>query len=292
MDEEQSQDTQPHGQRLRGAGREQRRATNGSQSQTGWCTTQGGKRVRLLLSHMMTAVPFTALFSLLVLAAVQGEAGASSLDQREGMVEMLLSLTNRRVRPDGEGGAGTPVVINVTFTFTHVVEMDADRGRLKTMGYLAMIWTDPQMRHAWRMPGLNLTSIHLDADSVWTPDIELYNTDTPSMKNLNRRDQVLMEPTDRIMWVPQLIFTSFCDPISGGDHSPKAAFNCTLKFGSWVYPESALDLLVADTVDMSEFFPNPRWRVESPTSRRVSRRFSCCPDSYVTAEFSFRLIQQ
>ena len=61
---------------------------------------------------------------------------------------------------------------------------------------------------------------------------------------------------------------------------------CELKFGSWTYDASKIELWnVTAEEDISDFTPNGEWTLESIPVQRNVDLYQCCPDPYITIDF-------
>ncbi|XP_076450079.1 acetylcholine receptor subunit alpha-type acr-16-like [Babylonia areolata] len=232
----------------------------------------------------MTPVLFASL-SLLLLSGLHQQAECSTAKEREAVVRELLKKSHRLVRPDGAGGRDTPVRVNISLSLLRILDVDELNGHMEGVAFLLFTWSDPRLSFS---PSTNVTSVRLDPSLIWTPDVELFNNKSPLMRNLASSNLVLVQSSGLIMWVPQISFFGLCEQAPGYFQT---AMNCTLRFGSWTYNGDDFDLRGPPAVDMSWYQPTGRWRINSSSVSRHVNRFSCCPEPYVTVEFTFHLVR-
>ncbi|KAL8579181.1 hypothetical protein ACOMHN_010765 [Nucella lapillus] len=233
----------------------------------------------------MNLLLFTLFSALLYSATLQRSVECSTSAGREAIVSSLLEDGGYRklVRPDGESGEGSAVVVNVNFTPIRFLKVDEMRGVIKMLGYLFITWKDP--RYTFNLG--NVSAVRLRAEDIWTPDIELYIPDSDGMRILTQKNLVVASQSGQMMWVPSVVVDSFCD------HSPyfRASTNCTLKFGSWVYSGHELDLQISGSqVDLSSYTPMGRWVLESATATRNVSFYDCCPEPYISIDYNFHVV--
>lgn len=100
-----------------------------------------------------------------------------------------------------------------------------------------------------------------------------------------------IENTGLVIWLPQAVYKSSCEiDVSA---FPFDIQNCHLKFGSWTYDQSKVDLeLLGNTeeIDRSEYMVSNAWHILSAPAKRNEVSYSCCPEQYV--DLTFRLIFQ
>lgn len=103
-----------------------------------------------------------------------------------------------------------------------------------------------------------------------------------------KRDALFVVESDgSVLWIPQAIFKSSCaiDIM----HFPFDVQICKMKFGSWTYDGSKIDLsFLYDTesgFDMTDYVPSNEWDIKTSYSRKNVIRYACCPEPYVDLTF-------
>ena len=65
---------------------------------------------------------------------------------------------------------------------------------------------------------------------------------------------------------------------------------CKLKFGSWSYTATALNLVnKSNSADISKYIESGEWELKSASLVRNVMKYSCCPDPYVDITYTIRL---
>nr|XP_021138980.1 neuronal acetylcholine receptor subunit alpha-5 isoform X3 [Columba livia] len=65
--------------------------------------------------------------------------------------------------------------------------------------------------------------------------------------------------------------------------------NCSMKFGSWTYDGSQVDIILEDyDVDKRDFFDNGEWEIVTATGSKGNRTDGCCWYPFVTYSFIIR----
>ncbi|KAL3876547.1 hypothetical protein ACJMK2_034388 [Sinanodonta woodiana] len=148
--------------------------------------------------------------------------------------------------------------------------------------------------------GLSLIQI-LDLDernqvlstNVWATYVSInYGADT---RLEERRDAlIVVEHDGSVVWIPQAIFKSSC-PIDIKKF-PFDVQTCKMKFGSWTYDGSKLDLqLLYETTsgfEFSDYIKSNEWDIVSSSAVRTVMIYTCCPEPYVDLTFTLKIRRQ
>ena len=92
-----------------------------------------------------------------------------------------------------------------------------------------------------------------------------------------------------VVWIPQAIFKSSCS--IDIRHFPFDVQTCHLKFGSWTYDGSKLDLqfLYGDQFEMNDYIPSNEWDILFSKADRNVKYYPCCPEPYVDLVFHIKI---
>ena len=85
-----------------------------------------------------------------------------------------------------------------------------------------------------------------------------------------------------ITWIPQAIYMSTCN--IDVTTFPFDKQNCSLKFGSWTYDGTKLDLDFLGDAKMTTddyFVANKAWNVLGTPAKRNTFKYACCPEVYI-----------
>ena len=129
----------------------------------------------------------------------------------------------------------------------------------------------------------NITEITLptnpDQDqSIWIPDIYLYNTAELPMQDLDYSLSNI-DYNGNVMWSRPGIIMSTCT--FNLEDFPYDQQECYLKFGSWSYNSKKLNLSFWDTaIDIANYQRHQGWELISTDYKLNEDYYSCCPDPY------------
>lgn len=96
-----------------------------------------------------------------------------------------------------------------------------------------------------------------------------------------------MKHDGTIVWTPPANYKSSCT--IDVTYFPFDLQNCSMKFGSWTYDGSQVDLMLVDEeVDKRDFFDNGEWEIVTATGIRRNRTDGTCWYPFITYSFIIR----
>jgi len=102
---------------------------------------------------------------------------------------------------------------------------------MKINVWLRMIWSDSRL--SWDADEYDgVPNIRLPFDSVWNPEIVLFNN-ANGVYEVNYKSNVVVYPDGTILWVPPALFVSTCS--IDVRYFPFDEQICEMTFGSWTY---------------------------------------------------------
>lgn len=116
----------------------------------------------------------------------------------------------------------------------------------------------------------------------------LFSADT-RMSELRDANCVLSNDGS-VVWIPQAVFKSSCS-IDIRDF-PFDVQTCHLKFGSWTYDGSKLDLqflYLPPGFEMTDYIPSNEWDIIQSDAKRNVKIYPCCPEPYVDLVFNLQI---
>ncbi|XP_032088317.1 neuronal acetylcholine receptor subunit alpha-5 [Thamnophis elegans] len=130
-----------------------------------------------------------------------------------------------------------------------------------------------------------ITSIRVPSASLWIPDIVLYDNADGHFEGTSTKAIVKHDGT--IVWTPPANFKSSCT--IDVTYFPFDLQNCSMKFGSWTYDGSQVDIILVDEeVDKRDFFDNGEWEIVTATGIRRNRTDGSCWYPFITYSFIIR----
>ncbi|CAD7669023.1 unnamed protein product [Nyctereutes procyonoides] len=173
------------------------------------------------------------------------------------------------------------IKIKFGLALSQLVDVDEKNQLMTTNVWLKQEWTDVKLR--WR-PGDygGIKVIRVPSDSLWTPDIVLFDNADGRFEGTSTKAVVRYDGT--VTWMPPANYKSSCT--IDVTFFPFDVQNCSMKFGSWTYDGSQVDIILEDQdVDKRDFFDNGEWEIVSATGSRGNRTDSTCWYPYVTYSF-------
>ncbi|XP_029807827.1 neuronal acetylcholine receptor subunit beta-4 [Suricata suricatta] len=211
---------------------------------------------------MRSAQPLV-LFSLVALIR-RGDCRVANAEEK--LVDDLLNKTryNNLIRP---ATSSTQLIsIQLQLSLAQLISVNEREQIMTTNVWLKQEWTD--YRLAWnssRYEGVNI--LRIPAKRIWLPDIVLYNN-ADGTYEVSLYTNVVVRSNGSIFWLPPAIYKSACK--IEVKHFPFDQQNCTLKFRSWTYDHTEIDMVLeSPTASMDDFTPSGEWDIVALPGRRT-----------------------
>ncbi|XP_028811937.1 neuronal acetylcholine receptor subunit alpha-5-like [Denticeps clupeoides] len=177
----------------------------------------------------------------------------------------LFSNYQKWVRPVKELN-GT-IRVKFGLAISQLVDVDEKNQLMTTNVWMKQEWMDLKLR--WNPDDyLGITAIRVPSDSIWIPDIVLYDNADGHFEATITKAVVRYDGT--ISWTPPANYKSSCT--IDVTFFPFDLQNCSMKFGSWTYDGSQVDILLEDVqVDKKDYFDNGEWEIVTATGSRGMR---------------------
>ncbi|KAI6230132.1 Acr-6 [Aphelenchoides fujianensis] len=167
---------------------------------------------------------------------------------REGnrLFEDLLRDYDRLLRPVRR--PQDAVKIAFKFKLLQILDLHEKGQVLRTSGLLRHVWTDYRLSWDPQQYG-NMTRIHIPGERIWLPDIILYNNadGRPTPSTITKAE---VHSNGSIEYMPPAHYDSLC--VIDTEWFPYDMQSCELKFGSWTYSGSELDMIHPEPPDLVE----------------------------------------
>ncbi|XP_006748414.1 neuronal acetylcholine receptor subunit beta-4 [Leptonychotes weddellii] len=211
---------------------------------------------------MRSAQPLV-LFSLVALCP-RGDCRVANAEER--LVDDLLNRTryNNLIRP--ATSSAQLISIQLQLSLAQLISVNEREQIMTTNVWLKQEWTD--YRLAWnssRYEGVNI--LRIPAKRIWLPDIVLYNN-ADGTYEVSLYTNVVVRSNGSIFWLPPAIYKSACK--IEVKHFPFDQQNCTLKFRSWTYDHTEIDMVLKTPMaSMDDFTPSGEWDIVALPGRRT-----------------------
>lgn len=204
------------------------------------------------------------------------------------LITTLLKNYDRNARPVLDRRRPT----NVTFGLevVQLVNVDDRNQMLTTNVWVRQRWRNELL--TWKSANYSgVKTIRIDPRMVWIPDIVLYNSaDSLFSGGLEKyKTRVILVQDGRHAWYSPASFRSTCT--IDVTYFPFDEQTCTMKFGSWTFVVTDLDIEAEDTPTFSDkYVKSAEWDLIRASKKRNVQFYECCsiPLADVTIEMVIR----
>ncbi|XP_046508346.1 neuronal acetylcholine receptor subunit alpha-5 isoform X2 [Equus quagga] len=189
-------------------------------------------------------------------AAPGGLAEPSFVAKHEdSLFKNLFQDYERWVRPVEH--LNDKIKIKFGLAISQLVDVDEKNQLMTTNVWLKQEWIDVKLR--WNPDDYGgIKIIRVPSDSLWTPDIVLFDNADGRFEGASTKTVVRYDGT--VTWTPPANYKSSCT--IDVTFFPFDLQNCSMKFGSWTYDGSQVDIILEDQdVDKRDFFDNGEWEI-------------------------------
>ncbi|XP_002918392.1 neuronal acetylcholine receptor subunit beta-3 [Ailuropoda melanoleuca] len=228
--------------------------------------------------------PCTLKAAFAALGCVDSAAGFSSIAESEdALLRHLFQGYQKWVRP--VLNSNDTIKVYFGLKISQLVDVDEKNQLMTTNVWLKQEWTDHQLR--WNPDEYGgIRSIKVPSESLWLPDIVLFeNADGRFEGSLMTK--VIVRSNGTVIWTPPASYKSSCT--MDVTFFPFDRQNCSMKFGSWTYDGTMVDLvLMNENVDRKDFFDNGEWEILNAKGLKGSRRDGAYSYPFITYSFVLR----
>ncbi|KAM9242010.1 neuronal acetylcholine receptor subunit beta-2 [Dugong dugon] len=191
--------------------------------------------------------------------------GVWGTDTEQRLVEHLLdpSRYNKLIRPAANGSE--LVTVQLMVSLAQLISVHEREQIMTTNVWLTQEWED--YRLAWKPEEFdNMKKVRLPSKHIWLPDVVLYNN-ADGMYEVSFYSNAVVSYDGSIFWLPPAIYKSACK--IEVKHFPFDQQNCTMKFRSWTYDRTEIDLVLkSDVASLDDFTPSGEWDIVALPGRR------------------------
>ncbi|XP_058887955.1 neuronal acetylcholine receptor subunit beta-2-like [Acipenser ruthenus] len=203
----------------------------------------------------------TLSLALLILAVTT----ADGADAEERLVNSLLGPDryNKLIRPAVNRSQLVTIAIQVSLS--QLISVNEREQIMTTNVWLTQEWND--YRLMWDPQEYEgIKKLRIPSQHIWLPDIILYNNADGNYEVSFYCNAVVSNNGD-VFWLPPAIYKSACK--IEVKHFPFDQQNCTMKFCSWTYDHTEIDLvLTSDFASRDDFTPSGEWDIVSLPGRK------------------------
>uniref|UniRef100_A0A3P8W2Z4 Cholinergic receptor, nicotinic, beta 5a n=1 Tax=Cynoglossus semilaevis TaxID=244447 RepID=A0A3P8W2Z4_CYNSE len=188
-----------------------------------------------------------------------------SENAEERLVNYLLGPEryNKLVRP--AVNKSQQVTISLQVSLSQLINVNEREQIMTTNLWLCQEWNDYRLR--WDPDQYEgIKKLRIPSKHIWLPDIVLYNN-ADGVYEVSIYCNAVVSNTGDIFWLPPAIYKSAC--AIEVQNFPFDQQNCTLKFRSWTYDHTEVDLiLTSDFASRDDFKPSGEWDIVSLPGRK------------------------
>ncbi|KAK7478430.1 hypothetical protein BaRGS_00030355, partial [Batillaria attramentaria] len=178
--------------------------------------------------------------------------------------------------------------IKFSLALSQIIAIDEKNQVMKTNVWLQIYWNDYQLRWEPSEYG-NIESIRIKPESVWVPDIVLFNNADGKYEVSYKSNCVIYAGGD-ITWVPPAIYKSSCS--IDVQYFPFDQQICDMKFGSWTFRGNALSYSFQhnmDKLDLTDYLKSGTWDIVDCPGHIVTNTSDEFGESKQMIVFQFKL---
>uniref|UniRef100_A0A3B3RDL3 Cholinergic receptor nicotinic beta 2 subunit n=1 Tax=Paramormyrops kingsleyae TaxID=1676925 RepID=A0A3B3RDL3_9TELE len=192
-------------------------------------------------------------------------SGSLAADTEERLVEHLLNPAhyNKLIRP--ATNRSELVTVQLTVSLAQLISVHEREQIMTTNVWLTQEWQD--YRLTWNPEEYDgMLKVRLPSKHIWLPDVVLYNN-ADGMYEVSFYSNALVSYDGSVFWLPPAIYKSACK--IEVKHFPFDQQNCTMRFRSWTYDRTEIDLVLrSDVASMDDFTPSGEWDIIALPGRR------------------------
>lgn len=182
-----------------------------------------------------------------------------------------------------------PINLSIGLAIRAFNNIDQKEGTIELNVWLRYWWTDYNLR--WNKTKWNISTINFNTDgsdnSIWIPDIFLYNTGEVPLENLKFSNAVVSS-NGGVLWSRPGLIKSTCS--FDMTDFPYDTQKCEIKLGSWSYTGYQLVLTEHEpTIDLENYQNNEEWELKNVDYIINAIKYACCPHKYYDITFKYDL---
>ncbi|XP_059171418.1 neuronal acetylcholine receptor subunit beta-3-like [Physella acuta] len=173
--------------------------------------------------------------------------------------------------------ASHTVIVTFAMSLNQLLDLDEKNQVLTTSVWIYEEWKDEMLQ--WSPDQYQgQKAIMIPADSVWLPDIFIFNTASANMDGFVsvNGSKVSVKHDGTVRWMVPLMVASVCSV--DVTYFPYDQQTCVIKFGSWVYDIEQVDIVIDSSLpDLEHYVMNSEYDLNNVSISRGVLDSTCCP---------------
>eukprot|EP00794_Sanderia_malayensis_P015760 gene15760-17349_t len=228
--------------------------------------------------------------------SITGKSNLTAEELEEKLQTHLFKNYARDVHPIGSQNSsdkGISVIFDVQVI--RILQVNERHQFIQVYLWVNQYWTNKRL--GWDLkefPGV--TSIYVQPEKVWVPDIVLYNSVDGNGQysgGLNvYKHKVRMDHSGKMSWLNPVVFKSICE--IDVSYFPFDDQKCKLKFGSWAHDASRIQMNSPSTTSSanSYYVENGEWHLLSITTKENIKNYQCCKNPFADVTVTMKIRRQ
>ncbi|CAJ0933582.1 unnamed protein product, partial [Mesorhabditis belari] len=152
------------------------------------------------------------------------------------------------------------IIVNHEMELVHIIALDELKQTMRVLVYVVQEWNDPSL--SWDPQNFaNLTHTWLPINTVWIPDIIVFNMLEHSELLKAVRTPVKIEYTGRVTFTYPAIYAVMCE-LKIKDF-PFDDQSCTLRVASWGYDQEKILMNASNKAHLEHYLCNEEWALRN-----------------------------
>ncbi|CAF4012444.1 unnamed protein product [Adineta steineri] len=188
----------------------------------------------------------------------------TSSEKIDELYRYLMLNYNKYVRPVENSSHRLTVKVGVKLI--QIDDVNEINQIMQTHVYVLHEWKD--FSFVWSPDDFDgIEYIYMPNNLIWKPDLVLYNNADGDYQ-ITSKAKAYIQYDGTVRWNPPMIYKSYCS--IDMQYYPYDTQNCTLKFGTWTYPDSLVNLqfltdnhssVIDRGWDLEDYTPSVEWEI-------------------------------
>jgi len=203
------------------------------------------------------------------------------------LISEIFKNYNRRARPV-KNVTGV-VQLRFDLALKQILDVDERNQIISTNVWVRQYWTDEFIR--WNSSLYDgVKAIRVDAESIWKPDLRLYNTAQENFKGIDieSKTKATIFSDGSVVWLSPHILKSVCK--MDVTYFPFDDQYCKMVFASWAYHGAHVNVTQTGTAgDLANYSPSGELQLLSFKVTRNVKKYNCCLEPYPELTYTLHL---
>ncbi|XP_074649612.1 neuronal acetylcholine receptor subunit alpha-7-like isoform X2 [Tubulanus polymorphus] len=204
----------------------------------------------------------------------------------KALLEYLFVTNKYNILERPAANDSEPLEVQLKLTLQQIIDVDEKNQIISSNVWLDMSWNDYSLTWDPQRFG-GIAKIRLPPKQVWRPDILMYNSADESFDGTYATN-VVISHDGSVSYIPPGMFKSTCK--IDITWFPFDDQRCDMKFGSWTYDGTKINLtLPSEKGDSSTFMENGEWDLIDVPAKLTVFKYECCPEPYIDITFTIHI---